>query len=216
MSRVIRCDPRYPDDTVLNKAAEVLDSGGVIVIPTETQYGLAIRADRDGTLDKICRLKKRDANLRPALFVKDIEMAENFCIMNNDARRLADNFLPGPLTLVLAPVEGQASVSRDYLSDDGYGIRISSSPVVAGIMNRLAFAVSATSANISGQQTPTGITEIEKLFGDDVELYLDGGLCRAKTPSTVVKVNGGIKILRHGQIAEKVIKESLSTGGGHE
>ena len=216
MSRILRCDPVNPDDAVLNEAAGVLSSGGIIVIPTETQYGLAIRADRDGTLDEICRLKQREVDLKPALFVRDIDMAENFCVVNNLARQLANKFLPGPLTMVLPPIDNQIFVSRDYLSGDGFGIRISSSPVVAGIMDRVGFTVSATSANISGQQTPADLTEIEKLFGDKVALYLDAGPCRARTPSTVVKVNNDIKILRPGQISEKVIRDNLKSGGGNE
>lgn len=216
MSRILRCDPESPEDSVLDIAAEVLFSGGKVVMPTETQYGLAIRADKNGTLAEICRLKRRDSNLKPALFVKDMEMAESFCTVNIGARKLAECFLPGPLTLVLPSRENQSVVSRDYLSLDGFGIRISSSPVVGGINNRLPFAVSATSANISGKSTPAEIKEIEKLFGNSVDLYLDGGFCRTVMSSTVVKVNESIRVLRRGQIPESEILSCLERGGSYE
>jgi len=216
VSRLLRCNPERPEDSVLDIVAETLFAGGKVVLPTETQYGLAVRGDKEGTLDEICRLKRRDSSLRSALFVKDMKMAESFCTVSRSARELAECFLPGPLTLILPPRENQTAVSRDYLSPDGFGIRISSSPVVKGISNRIPFPISATSANISGEKTPPSIQEIEKLFGDGVDLYLDGGFCRATTPSTVVKVNGVVELLRPGQIPENEIMACLESGRRHE
>jgi L-threonylcarbamoyladenylate synthase len=213
VSRIIRCNPDEPDDTVMDAAAQVLKSSGLVVLPTETQYGLAIRADQEGTLEKICRIKKREATLKPALFVKDMEMARKFCRIDEVAVELAEKFLPGPLTLVLPPRNNQSEVPPEYLSPDGFGIRISSSPVIKGIMNRVTFVVSATSANISGRPAPATVAEIERLFGDNVDLYLDAGPCRAITPSTVVRVNGAVAILRHGQIARDVINRFLAARG---
>ncbi len=209
MSRILRCDPQNPDDTVLETAVEVLTSGGALVLPTETQYGLAIRADRNDSLSTICRIKKRNEVLKPALFVKDMDMAEKLCLVDNAARRLAAVFLPGPLTLILPPLSNQSMFSPEFMSEDGIGIRISSSPIVSGIMKRLSFPISATSANISGHSTPDTITDIVALMGDQVELYIDGGPCRATTPSTVVKLNAHMTVIRHGQIAEAEIRKAL-------
>lgn len=216
MSSVIACHPDKPEDSVLDQVAEVLIAGGTVILPTETQYGLTIRADREGTLERICGLKKRDSGHKPALFVKNMNMAERFCIINLDARKLANCFLPGPLTLVLPPARNQTVVSPDYLSSDGFGIRISSAPIMEGVYRRITFPLSATSANISGRETPSSVKELEKIFGDRVDLYVDGGNCPSTVSSTVVKVNGGLAILRRGQIEEKSIFECLERDGQDE
>lgn len=209
MSRIIACNPARPDSQVLKEAIRVLESGAAVVMPTETQYSLSLRADRADSMATIGRIKKRDAFLKPALFVCDIDMATGFCRVSKLAERLAKRFLPGPLTLVLPGHENQTQVATDFLSEDGFGIRISSSPVVAAIMERVPFAVTATSANISGQSAAMSISEMAEMLGDEIALYIDGGPCRTMTPSTVIKVDKEVAILRHGLIGEAEIRQFL-------
>lgn len=203
------CNPARPDDQVVKEAVRVLESGAAIVMPTETQYSLSLRADRAESMVAIGRIKKRDAFLKPALFVSDIDMAKGFCQVSQLAERLAKRFLPGPLTMVLPERENQSQVSVDFLSEDGFGIRISSSPMVAAIMKQVSFAVTATSANISGQPAAMSISEMAEMLGDEIALYIDGGSCRGITPSTVIKVDEEVEILRHGLIGEAEIRQFL-------
>jgi L-threonylcarbamoyladenylate synthase len=210
LSRILRCNPARPEKAVLSAVVEALSAGSVVVLPTETQYSLSVRADTDGMLERICRIKKRDKSLMPAMFVKDLEMAKRFCEINAVAEKLAAKYFPGPLTLIISEKKDQSFVSRDFLSDYGFGVRVSSSPVIARVMERVPFPVTATSANISGRLTPPSVRQISQIMGDEVDLYLDGGLCRAATSSTVLKLNNGVDILRHGQIPEAEIRQFLA------
>ncbi len=212
VTKVIKCDPIAPQPEVIAEVVRVLENKGAVVFPTETQYGLGLRADGDDVLENVCRIKKRDSKLLPALFVKDIEMAEQFCIVNEDARLLADKFLPGPLTLVLPAREDQSAVNADLASDDGFGIRISSSPFVRACMRSTGFPVTATSANESGRVTPSTVAEIKEYLGDSVNLYIDGGVNRGIVPSTVVRVSDSVDVLRHGAIPEVEIRRTLQEG----
>lgn len=213
MSRILSCDPARPDAGIVWDVVGVLNAGNAVVIPTETQYGLLLRADREDAFVRLQQIKKRPEARKPALFVKDLEMAEKFCEISAVARALADRYLPGPLTLVLPPRAGQTSVPPQFLSADGFGIRLSSSPLVAAVTRHLSFPATATSANVSGEICPATVSEIQTIFGDAVNLYLDGGPCRGIVPSTVVKVAEGVEILRHGIISEAEIKSFLQTAG---
>lgn len=213
MSRIITCNPAAPDDTVIAAAVDALTAGLAVVIPTETQYGLAIRADSAAAPAAVNRIKGRPEAERSALFVKDIAMAESFCELTPLSRSLAARFLPGPLTLVLPARKDQMVVPPDFLSAFGIGIRLSSSPLVAAVMTRVTFPVTATSANRSGEIPPPTVDLIRKSLGEDVSVYLDGGPCRGLTASTVAAVNGQVKILRHGLIAEADIRRHLRQEG---
>lgn len=206
------CDPADPDREVVEEVVRTLTGNMAVVLPTETQYGLAIRADKPDATERINRIKRRTATFPVALFVKDIQMAESFCTITDRARFLADRFLPGPMTLVLPVRPGQKMAADGFASPEGFGIRISSSPIVAAIAARLDFPVTATSANVSGRRTPPTIREIRKELGDSVELYIDGGPCRGVIPSTVVRVDDGAHVIRPGVISEAEIRMALEEG----
>jgi L-threonylcarbamoyladenylate synthase len=181
-------------------------------MPTETQYALSLRADQSGAVTMIRRIKRRDTAMTSALFVRKFEDAEKFCSSTLLARKIADRFLPGPLTLVLPPLQDQQAIPEDFVSERGIGIRVSSSPLVQAVMEEVGFPVTATSANISGELTSRTIDTIRAALGDLVDLYVDGGPCGGVTPSTVVHVNDTATLLRHGVISEAEIETVV--GGG--
>ncbi len=209
MSRVLVCDADRPDTSVIEAAVAALNDGSVVVMPTETQYSLSVRADDENAMIKICAVKRRSETVKAALFIRDMHEARRFCRINRAAEKLAARFLPGPLTLILPGKAGQTKVAPEFLSEAGFGIRISSSPVISAVMDRLPFAVTATSANLSGQSAAMNIADIRQSLGDAVDLYLDAGPCRNSTPSTVVQVNDTITILRPGAIVEAEIMHTL-------
>jgi len=217
VSLMLKCDHARPDDGVMDAIADALLDDQVVVMPTETQYALSTRCDREGTLEHIGRIKNRAVAAKPAVFVKNLAMVENICRLSSAARALADMFLPGPVTLVLPEREGQTSVAAEFVSEAGIGIRISSSPIIAAVMNRVPFPVCATSANVSGEMTPATVSLIYKALGDAVDVYVDGGACRGVVPSTVIKVAGEeIEILRHGLVAESDIRRCLEKRSPNE
>lgn len=213
MNRILACHPVRPEVGVIEEAVAALNRGAAVVMPTETQYSLSIRADKDMAPARICLIKERPEALKTSLFVKDLDMARRFCTIVRTAEKLAACLLPGPLTLVLPPLKDQDVVAEGFCSPEGIGIRVSSSPVVAAVMDRVSFPVTATSANISGRVTPDSIDEISGDLGDAVDLYLDAGPCRGRIPSTVVRVDDEVTILRPGLIPETEIRRCLDEGG---
>ena len=195
---VKRIDPEEPAQALIDQAVSVLEDGGLVVAPTETRYGLLTRADQTEPLKKMYRLKKRSTDLPTAVFIGSIELMMHYANLNPIAQRLARLFMPGPLTLVLPSLGTYPDV---VVRDDRIGLRVSSSLVVQKIMQCVGFPVSATSANISGEDTAERIEEIAELFGVEIDLYLNGGSLAGQT-STVVDCCGPEPVvLRAGAIS---------------
>ena len=194
---------------VLERAAKVLRDGGVVVGPTETRYGLLVRADSPECVRKLFALKGRDETCPTAIFVRSVEEMKRIAIVNETALKLAREFLPGPLTMVL-PTNQQypeSVVVQNIVVNGKLGIRISSSEFISGALDEIDFNLTSTSANRHGQPNPNTIAEIKSVFGTDVGLYVDGGKLNAAT-STVVDISSDTPILlREGAIDWKKITE---------
>ena len=195
-----------PDPDLIRSAAEVLRNEGIVAAPTETRYGLLASIDSNDALQRLFNLKRRQATLPTAIFVGQRNKIKKFGVENDVSKKLAEEFLPGPMTIVL-----KAAVSRPapIVANGKIGIRISSSAVIAGIMEYINFGLTATSANLSGSDEQATISEIVNLFGSGVDLYLDAGPLTGK-PSTVVDcLEDGYNILRVGAICELDISRCL-------
>lgn len=209
MSRIIECNSTRPERQEIEEIVKELQAGQAVVLPTETQYSLSVRADRGDVLEMIGRIKKREFAQKTALFVKDMTMASRFCNISETASALARKFLPGPLTMVLPSRANQSLVDEKLASEGGFGIRISSAPIIGAVMASLDFPITATSANISGSMPHRTVHDIAEELGDLVSLYVDGGACSGRTPSTVVQVGEELEVLRLGQIPEDELREYL-------
>ncbi|MCP4684254.1 MAG: threonylcarbamoyl-AMP synthase [bacterium] len=206
MSEKQHVAPRALTSAVLGLATKVLKAGGLVVAPTETRYGVLARADRRDVLEKLCRVKARDLNKPTALLVSQPEDMGRLGKLTDAARRLSDEFLPGPLTLIL-------SALKDWFPpavvDNKIGIRCSSLPLIKQVVDGLGLPLTATSANRSGGAELESIDDIQKEFGDEIDLYLDAGALTGPT-STVVDCSGkGIVILREGAIDRRSIEAAL-------
>ena len=193
-----------PDPDVVNELLVCLTDGGIVAAPTETRYGLLVRADRDEELRRLYEVKGRDLNSPSAMFVTDIYTASQLGDLNPIAQSLAGAFLPGPLTLVLKATNDWGPPRA---VDGKIGIRISSAPVIREIMDKATFPVSATSANLSGEPDPIAIEDVQRAFGDQIQIYVDAG--RIEYPvSTVVDCSSGkAKIVRQGAISQQMIEQ---------
>ncbi len=178
-----------------------------MVAPTETRYGLLARADRQAPLERVYRVKKRSLNQATAILVRSREELAILGVLTPAARRLSTAFLPGPLTLVLT---ARQDWPPPRVVDGKIGLRLSSSPVIEGLLSRLDFPLTATSANISGQADPDGVEEIVSQFGDLVDLYLDAGPLTGLTSTVVDCSVDPAEILREGAVARKDIESLLS------
>ena len=190
------------DDVALDAASEQLASGGLVVMPTETVYGLAGSTCDPGALEKIYRLKGRPENNPLIAHVLGAEEARGLVHGWNDCcDQLAERFWPGPLTIILQRDESVPSLASGGL--ETLAVRSPSHPVARALLTRFGHPISAPSANRSGDVSPTcaehvlsdylGVEEAGEL------MVLDGGPCDVGIESTVLDLSGpDPRILRPG------------------
>ncbi len=176
----------------LDEAVRRLDAGGVVVIPTDTVYGVAARIDRPEAVRRIFSIKRRPLDKPLPVLVPDLERALRLAVMTPEASEMAERGWPGPLTLVLPAVPGGGIA----LGGDGstIGVRIPAHPVALELLRR-AGPLAATSANRSGDPTGSGIEAAVQQLGEGVDLYLDAGPL-GTVPSRVVSLVSDPHVLR--------------------
>lgn len=171
-------------------AEEILAAGGLVVIPTDTVYGLAADLFSPASIARIFELKGRPTSKPLAVLVADISQACGLAIFDAEARKLADGW-PGPLTIVLNSARHLGQLGGD---GETVGVRVPRHPFCLSLL-RLTGPLAVTSANSSGGTTPKGVGEIAQLFGDSVDLYIDGGDISTDA-SQVIALAGEFKRLR--------------------
>ena len=191
MPRVLAVDLHDPDPVVMEMAAHALSNGELVVLPTETVYGLCAHPDRPEAIRSIYNVKARDETKPLACLASDVnQVRETGAIFNEEAERLARDFWPGALTLVL-PVGKKAQ-----------GFRVPHHAVPCHVMSYLGGPMVATSANLSGSPAATTAHDAIAQVGRSVSLVLDGGPCKGKKASTVVSaMDRSLKVLREGAIS---------------
>ncbi len=190
--------PATPDN--VRRAAELLKQGELVVVPTETVYGVAARADSPEALAKLCAAKGRDESKRIALFADGIASVRAAGIhVDEIAERLAAAFWPGPLTMVLPNAAGGWD-----------GFRVPDHAVALAWLRELGGVVPAvTSANRSGEPAARTAQEAWETLAPHVALALDAGPVAVGAASTVVKVSAGeIEILRPGPLARAALERA--------
>jgi L-threonylcarbamoyladenylate synthase len=202
---------RRLEPSALEDAADALRRGELIVYPTETFYAIGADALSQAALARLFAVKERDAKKPVALIAADsataLALAREIPI---EARRLAEAFWPGPLTLVLPARAGLPDALVG--ADGGIGVRVSSHPVARELARQLGHPLAATSANLSGQPAASTLAQARSALGTKVKVYLEGGTLAAPAPSTVVAFDrGGIKVLRAGAISERQLAAALVT-----
>ncbi len=179
-----------------------------MVAPTETRYGLLVRADDSDALDRLYLVKGRPQSMPTAIFIRDLADLPRFALTSSAIQTVAARFLPGPLTLVLLAA---ANLPQRVVSEGKVGIRISPAPFIRDLLEQIDFPVTATSANPSGKDDCYTVEEIAHHFGGRVDLYIDAGILDNMT-STVVDLTGEDPvILREGAITESAIKRALKS-----
>lgn len=193
---VLRASPEN-----LSGAARLLCAGGVIVIPTDTVYGIAAHPDRPEAVARLSAMKGRPDGKPIALLAADAGAVRAFGARFPDgARRLADACWPGALTLVLA------------CGERWEGFRVPNHAFTRDLLTACGGALRVTSANLSGAMPATSATRALQDVGLVADQVLDDGLSPGGTASTVVKVedDGTLTVLREGAIPATVIRRLAS------
>lgn len=182
----------------LKIVVDYLKKDKIVVAPTETAYGMLANALSENAVKKVFEIKQRDVSKELSVFMRDVEMAKEYAELNNEALKLAEKYLPGPLTLVLK-IKKHIPFVKNTL-----GIRISSYDLIKKIMTEVDFPVTATSANIANEKSCYSVDKIKAQFEGkekQPDLVIDGGNLKEGHISTVVDLTENkAKILRQGDI----------------
>jgi L-threonylcarbamoyladenylate synthase len=198
----------HPQVFSLDDGIDALKAGELVVYPTETFYGIGADPFSDSAMKRLFAVKAREPDRPIGLIAADIAMA--FSLASEipiDARRLADAFWPGPLTIV---VPARHNIPADLIGPDGVAVRVSSHPIARALASGLGRPITATSANMSGHAPATTLDEVRATFGGKVKVYLEGGKSMAGSPSTVVAISKtDWRIIRAGAISKDQIAAVL-------
>lgn len=195
----------------VERAARLLTSGGLVAFPTETVYGLGASARDSKALRRIFAVKGRPSD-HPLI----VHIAASHHLLAwasyipDAARRLADAFWPGPLTLILPKAPGVADEITGGAST--VGVRVPAHPVAQALLRHFGDGIAAPSANRYGRVSPTRARHVADALGDVVDLILDGGTCEIGLESTIVDLSDGTpRLLRPGAITRAMLESVLGS-----
>lgn len=183
------------------EAARLLRAGGLVAFPTETVYGLGADATDDRAVAAIFAAKQRPRFNPLIVHVLNAETGETLANFDDRARRLAQTFWPGPLTLVLPRRPDSPASLLVSAGLDSIAVRVPAQPAARSLLAETGRPIAAPSANLSGQVSPTTARHVLDSLGGRIPLILAGGRCTVGLESTVVDLTGPIaRLLRPGSV----------------
>lgn len=209
------------EQAVVEAAVAVLRHGGIVIYPTETVYGVGVDATNQEAVDKLLRYKARREGKPLSVAVTDVQMAENFVELNDQARTLYQQFMPGPITIISAD---KGKLARGVASEFAtLGIRIPDYPLIRQLVTTLGSPITATSANTSGKRRPYTIEHVFQHLSnkqmDLLDFVIDAGELPKRPPSTVIDttlstpvVMRAGKLTSQGKIAQEIKARFVSKG----
>jgi tRNA threonylcarbamoyl adenosine modification protein (Sua5/YciO/YrdC/YwlC family) len=215
MGEVVKVDQNHPDPHVIDRAARVLEEGGVVVLPTDSVYGISCAA-REGNPghERIFRIKRRDRSLTlPWLVASTDDLLRYGTDVPSWVPRLAAAFWPGALTIV---VSASDEVPPEYRRADGtIALRMPDSVLVRELADRVATPLATTSANLHGLPAVGTAKDLDSRLVADADLTLDGGELPLGVASTIVDGTAASpRILREGPLSAEAIEEAIHDHGG--
>ena len=195
---------------MLEKAAELIKQGKIVIFPTETVYGIGANGLDAQAVKKLYNVKQRPLNKPITLLVSNMEMVDLLAKDITEIEyKIMEKFFPGPLTIILK----KKDVVPDIVTSgqDTVGVRMPGGEVARKLVELAGAPIAAPSANITGEPSGTNLQEIKKYFDGKADYFIDGGESELGVSSTIVQViDGQIQILRQGSITlEEIEKEIL-------
>jgi L-threonylcarbamoyladenylate synthase len=192
----------------LAEAEAALRRGELVVIPTDTVYGIAAEAFDPVAVDGLLKAKGRGRDMPPPVLVGTVRAAMALVMELGDAGKdLIDEFWPGALTIVCM---SSPTLVWDLGETKGtVAVRMPLHQVALDVLKRTG-PLAVSSANVSGRPPATTADEAMAQLGDSVAVYLDGGPCAADVPSTIVDLTGTVpRLLRQGVIPEERLRDVI-------
>ena len=198
------------DESELRDVVSTLKNDGIVIFPTETVYGIGGKATSNKVVDRVYQAKQRPRAKAVNILVANVKEIEKYAVITSKIeRKIIENFMPGPLTIILKKKDGFG----DYFTaeNDTIGVRIPDNKIINTILDAIDFPLIAPSANISDRPSGIRAQDIAEDFKDTVDIIIDGGDAKLGTSSTIVKVvNGEIQILRAGEITKEEILAKIA------
>ncbi len=205
----LKVDPQNPESKAIRAAADAIRAGLLVVFPTETVYGLAADALNEDAVRKVIAAKGRaEKHALPVQVAGLCAVSQVVEYMPSSAKRLAEIYWPGPLTLVLVKNPSVPAIVTG--GKETIGIRVPDHPVALALVKAVGSPIVATSANLSGGRAPTNARDAVLQVGESAEVVIDGGDTRYGQASTVVDVTvSPARVLRRGSISVDDIRKVL-------
>jgi len=201
-TRILKINPQKPEERLLLQAADVIKDGGLVIVPTETVYGIAANSLNVSTLERLNRIKNRPADKHYSLHIgskeKVVELAKDIPVA---AFKLMEKFWPGPLTIILRAPDNST-----------IGLRLPDNRILRRIITLADVPVVCPSANISGKPAPTTFNEAIQDLNGQVDLAIDAGATDLGVESTVVDLTVvPPQVLREGAIKKEEVLSVAKT-----
>ncbi len=192
----------------IDKIVNILKNDGVVLLPTDTIYGLMCDATNIEAVDKIYQMKNRDYSKPMLILVSNIDMLKMYCKDINDLEdRLINTYFPGEMTIILKKSDLLPSIVT--ASKDTVGVRIPNNRELLDIINKLGKPLVSTSANISNDVNITSVDLLDEKIKNAVDYIYDGGIVN-NSASTIVKADDGkVTILREGKLSSDIRKNFI-------
>jgi L-threonylcarbamoyladenylate synthase len=208
-SRLLKIDERNFRE-VIQKAAQVIHEGGVVAVPTESFYGLAVHALDEKAIERLFAVKRRREDNPVLILIPSKEGLSSYVTEASEkTRKLMERFWPGGLTMVFfaGPI-----LPRSLTAGTGkIGVRLSSHPVPTELARAVGAPITGTSANRSGRPSCSTAEEVMEALGEDIDLILDGGKTAGGKGSTVLDVTTDPPVvLREGIVSRNELSPFLS------
>lgn len=211
MGSVFDCADETQRAAGLSAATDAVLRGDLVVLPTDTVYGLGADAFRPSAVTRLLGAKGRGRDMPPPVLIGTVRAASALVEdLGSFGQTLIDEFWPGGLTLVC-----RANQSLHWDLGDTRGtvaIRMPDNPVALDLLKQTG-PMAVTSANLSGSAPAATAGDAQQQLGESVAVYLDGGVCAAQLPSTIVDLTGDMpRLLRQGAISVGRLREVAAVG----
>lgn len=213
------------NDNAINLAISELEKDNIISIPTDTIYGLAVRASSSNAVNRLYQLKARDINKPIAIFVPNLDFANNIFELGQLAIKIANQLMPGKITIVAKLKDSKDERIKNIIAknlninnQDFLGFRIPNHDFILNLLKNYQEILAVTSANPSQMPNATNSNQIGNYFNDNLiakkylNLIIDDGISLDNKPSTVIKFIGNdYQILREGEFSKKMIDKIINS-----
>jgi len=189
MSQFFRIHPDSPQPRLINQAAQIIDQGGIVALPTDSSYALACHLDDKNAVERLRRIRGLDERQHLSLMVRDLSELAGFAMVDNRQYRLIKAVTPGPYVFVLQATK-EVPRRLSHPSRKTIGLRVPDHAITLALLTALGQPMIASTLILPGDDQPLNDPdEIRDRLEKQIDLVIDGGAC-PREPSTVIDLSG--------------------------